>query len=71
MTDAAYRALFAAPVVAPDVLKDAQRYRWIKSEDSDPESLLLIGVYDEYGRVYPWADDLDAAIDAAMGGAND
>ena len=45
---------------------DAERYRWIKGEDSDPESTLLIGMYDEYGFIVPWADDLDAAIDNAM-----
>jgi hypothetical protein len=61
-------ALYAAPVVADDVLKDAQRYRYLFAANQ---------VYSQFARVYKGWDGsggkegFDAAIDAAMGGAND
>ena len=58
--------LYAAPVVADDVLKDAQRYRYLFAGNQ---------VYSQFARVYQGWDGsggkkgFDTAIDAAMGGA--
>ncbi len=61
-------ALYAAPVVAPDVLKDAERYRWMREQswrnnlcvvDSPKNSVKL-------GSFCPSHELLDAAIDAAL-----
>ena len=68
--------LYAAPVVAPGVLKDAERYRWLRERSwwdtpstvcvvADPKNAIKLGSF------CPSSDLLDAAIDAAMGGAND
>ena len=58
--------LYAAPVVAPDVLKDADRYRWLReylpSDDINFDDALVAALNPE---------ELDAVIDAAMGGTND
>jgi hypothetical protein len=45
--------------------KDALRYRWLKEEDGDPESAIVIAKWADHDWL-PWADDLDAAIDAAI-----
>ena len=64
-------ALYSDPLVTPDVLKDAQRYRWLRDK-AGPE--LKYG-REQYTRVcsvcHNDTENLDAAIDAAMGGAND
>ena len=56
--------LFAAPVIAPDVLKDAQRYRWLReylpSTDLSVDDDLVAALNPQ---------EIDAAIDAAMGSA--
>lgn len=59
--------LFAAPVVQPDDLKDAERYRWLRKENAKTyeEGALFVGYDNEQGG--DWIGcDLDAAIDAAM-----
>lgn len=67
--------LFAATVVAPDVLKDAGRYRWLisdkaDSDTQDPEQSLLVD--EVWKRVLDCGGNytkkgVDTAIDAAMG----
>ena len=58
--------LYAAPVVAPDVLKDARRYRWLReylpSDDINFDDALVAARNPQ---------ELDAAIDKAKGNAND
>lgn len=66
-------ALYSAPVIAPNVLKDAERYRFIY------EKSCQVGFDDEtlafYIRNQPKLDDriqdTKRAFTAAMGGAND
>ena len=63
--------LYAAPVIAPDVLKDAERYRHL-TKSYDITLAILFGI--SYGNFTTDAEILNkinAAIDAAMGGAND
>lgn len=66
------RDLFAAPVVADDVLKDALRYRFLRDRSwwdttvcvvADPKNSVKLGAF------CPSHELLDAAIDTAMGGA--
>lgn len=58
--------LYAAPVIAPDVLKDAQRYQWLReylpSTDTSVDDDLVAALNPQ---------EIDAAIDKAMGVAND
>ena len=62
LTSERVRPLYAAPVVAPAVLKDAERYRWLRRPDNTSLDTWLLTFSNE---------KLDAAIDAAMGDAND
>ena len=66
LTNERVRPLYAAPVVAPDVLKDAERYQWIReylpSTDMSVDDDLVAALTPQ---------EIDAVIDAAMGGTND
>ena len=57
-------ALYKAPVVAPDVLKDAERYRWLReylpSDDMSVDDALVAALNPQ---------EIDAVIDAARGSA--
>jgi hypothetical protein len=58
--------LYTTPVVAPDVLKDAERYRWIReylpSTDTSVDDDLVAALNPQ---------EIDAVIDAAIGDANE
>mgnify|MGYP006362721023 CR=1 FL=1 len=65
------RALYADPVIAPDVLKDAERYRWLrdKPEQSERHGIALMFLEhdaDGVGSLLP--AECDRRIDAAMTG---
>lgn len=56
--------------------KDAERYRWLRDDGDGPGNAIAAAVAEgdnEYGGEYVswlYGDELDAAIDAAMNGAN-
>ena len=54
--------LYAAPVVQPDMVKDAERYRWLRDESQ-------VSDWDKLNEApYPnWDDIIDAMIAAAEG----
>ena len=58
-------------------LDDAERYRWLRDAGNGPGNAIAAAVAEgdnEYGGEYVswlYGDELDAAIDAAMNGAND
>lgn len=60
--------LHPAPAADDAVLRDAERYRWLRSEIENGAvqgvSGALVELYDE--TMYDDGDELDAAIDAAM-----
>ena len=68
--------LFAVPVVADDVLKDAQRYRWLRDNSSsiswNPSrfNAEIVSGFAFAGTGY-LGFNFEDAINAAMGGAND
>lgn len=68
---AAQEARQRAEALAEQNAKDAERYRWLKSETANPEMghsrvhIALDAYTEEVGHK---GDELDAAIDAAIGG---
>lgn len=56
---------------ADDVLKDAQRYRWLRESDSEEASVMTyMEGFDEW-LAYASAESVDMAIDSAMEVEND
>jgi len=68
--------LFAAPVVALDVLKDAQRYQWLRDNSAsiswNPSRFNseIVSGFSHNGTGY-LGFNFEDAINAAIGGAND
>lgn len=61
-------ALYAAPAVATDVLKDAERYRWLRDSELEPEDqeFPAIVMLDDFGSCPIARGDMDATIDKYM-----
>ncbi len=59
-----------------DMQRDAERYRWLRDDGDGPGNEIAAAVAEgdnEYGGEYVswlYGDELDAAIDTAMNGAN-
>lgn len=61
--------LFAAPVVQPDDIRDAMRYRWLRAQHWGDSNLCVVKDPKDavkLGRYCPSGGWLDAAIDDAM-----
>ena len=72
-SDPTAHALYEHPLPPDDVVRDAERYRWLRNQERNPD-FYSDQPYWEASRVQPGTghifrkENLDAAIDAAMKG---